>query len=300
MVAKAVVHSTDESSSSVEDFFKQIDERTMTDENKKHYRRVVSEMLSSEKVHLTGLDILKEVYLQPIIKIGSTENVAIAKAIMSQIVTLIGVHKKFLAMMEEGEKNAKADELPFFGDKFVKNIQFLKMASSYITKYPMYLEQLTSITKKEKDIVKAQNKARDEYMKEHPEVKGIQAFSFYLITPIQRIPRYELLIRDMLKDVGQDFSDVEGLKKAYLEAKESAKGSNSLKTQYEEGEKINFLKSIIKGSPEFEADKITRRFICCGPMYFLKNVQDIPTELYYYFLFNDLLIQTRVKRFKLV
>ena len=48
-------------------------------------------------------------------------------------------------MMEECEKNAEADRLPFFGNELVKNIQVLKMALSYTTKYPSYFESLTRI-----------------------------------------------------------------------------------------------------------------------------------------------------------
>ncbi|EMS16732.1 Rho guanine nucleotide exchange factor, putative, partial [Entamoeba histolytica HM-3:IMSS] len=40
MVIKGLGHNSDQSGATVEEFFKQIDSRTMTDENKKHFKRV--------------------------------------------------------------------------------------------------------------------------------------------------------------------------------------------------------------------------------------------------------------------
>ncbi|KAL7722810.1 Rho/RAC guanine nucleotide exchange factor [Entamoeba marina] len=284
----------DKSSGSVEEFFKSIDSRTMTEENKQHYKRVVSEMIGSENTHLNGLKILKEVYLQPIVDSG-TEHASYAKTIASQIDSIIKVHEKFLGIMRQSEKNAKGDELPFFGKEFVKCLQFLKMASNYITKYPEYLEKLTEILKKEKDIVKKQENAKEEYKKANPNITVIQAISFYLITPVQRIPRYEMLIRDMLKDVGSDFPDLADLKKAYLDAKTSAAASNTLKAQFEEIEKVKFINGLIDIDIGLTS---SRTFICCGPMYLVKNLVSKPTERIYFFLFSDRLIGTSLKRFK--
>jgi len=111
---------------SIDEFFKEIEEREMTEENKKHYKMVVNEMSKSETVHLNGLKILQEVYLKPIIELGG-ENGNKAKAIDGQVKQLIMVHQKFQTMMEEGVKEAEKtlDSLPFFGKKFVQNLQKL-------------------------------------------------------------------------------------------------------------------------------------------------------------------------------
>ena len=102
---------------------------------------------------------------------------------------LINVHKKFLMMMETALKNATDDKLPVFGQDFIKQLQFLKMANNYITKYPEYLDQMTTQMAKQKALMKLIDKSKEQYMKDTG--KGIQAIAFYLITPVQRIPRYE-------------------------------------------------------------------------------------------------------------
>ncbi|KAL7712403.1 Rho/RAC guanine nucleotide exchange factor [Entamoeba marina] len=278
-----------------EEFFKTIDERLMDDKGKEHYKRVVHEMTETERIHLRGLEILKEVYLFPITKSSNPESVSFVKGITSQIDIIIGVHKKFLNMLEAGEKTSNSGDLPMLGANFIKNIQFLKMAATYISKYSTYLEGLTEIMKKEKDIVKLQAKAKQEYLKTHEGAK-IELISFYLITPIQRIPRYELLIRDMLRDVGKDFPDLESLKKAYLDAKESAKGVNQTRMKLEENEKMDTIQKIIEQMPSFE-NASSRKFISCGPFAIVDNMNDPPTKMVYMFLFNDMLVETKIIRF---
>ncbi|ELP83475.1 Rho/RAC guanine nucleotide exchange factor, putative [Entamoeba invadens IP1] len=284
---------TDKISTDTE-LFKEIEQRTMTDKERAHYKRVLHEMTETERIHLKGLEILEEVYLTPLTKSTVPETVNFVKPIVSQINLLLGAHQKFLSMMEKGE-NVPEGELPIIGADFVKNIQFLKMAATYISKYSTYLMGITDILNKEKDVVRNQNKAKAEYLRVH-EGSKVEMISFYLITPIQRIPRYELLIRDMLKDVGKDFPDVEQLKKAYLQAKECGRGVNQTRMQIEEGEKMTLVKNAIDNFPQLE-NVSSRKFICCGPLIALDNMNDPPVKTVFVFLFNDLLIVTKVKKF---
>ncbi|ELP89174.1 Rho/RAC guanine nucleotide exchange factor, putative [Entamoeba invadens IP1] len=296
LVMKNVSTASERAGDTLEKFLDSVRNRTMTEENKSHFKMVVAEMLSTEKIHLTGLDILNTVFLEPMKKVGSDEAKSVASNVQGSINIVVQLHTKFRSIMEESFKDLSPEGLPLFNTQFSKQLSLLKMGSSYMTKYTQYLEQTTNILKKEKDVVKAQNKAKEDYIAAHSDVNNIQAISFYLILPIQRIPRYELLIRDMLKDAGKDYSGLESLIKAYNDAKESAKASNTLKTQLEEQDKLKFLKGIIKGSLKF-GESTTRKFMCCGPMYWIPNLQEPPKELFYYFLFNDILIQTKPKKF---
>ncbi|ELP91978.1 rho guanine nucleotide exchange factor, putative, partial [Entamoeba invadens IP1] len=286
-----------EKSSNDNDFFKAIDERMMGEKEKAHYRRVFHEMTETERIHLNGLKILKEVYLTPITKSSVQDTVTFVKPIVSQIDLLLTTHQKFLEMMEKAE-HVSEGEFPIIGADFVKNIQFLKMAATYISKYSTYLMGITDILNKEKDVVRNQNKAKAEYLKVH-EGSKVEMISFYLITPIQRIPRYELLIRDMLKDVGKDFPDVEQLKKAYLQAKECGRGVNQTRMQIEEGEKMTLVKNAIDNFPQLE-NVSSRKFICCGPLLSVMNMKDFPSNMVFVFLFNDLLIETKVVKYNKV
>ena len=58
-----------------------------------------------------------------------------------------------------------------------------------------------------------------------PRVGGLKLRD-YLILPVQRIPRYKLLIRELLKHTPVDHSDFESLEKALDDISESAKSNN--------------------------------------------------------------------------
>ena len=70
-------------------------------------------MTEGEKEHGSRLTALEEVYLQPIIKSSYAVHSTFMKTITWQIDTLINVHRKFISMMEYGEKNAEEDRLLF-------------------------------------------------------------------------------------------------------------------------------------------------------------------------------------------
>ncbi|KAL7719984.1 Rho/RAC guanine nucleotide exchange factor [Entamoeba marina] len=262
-----------------------------------HLKKFRNDSITSDKKETDeeGLDIMKNVYLIPINKCVSKQEEPFMRDVLTQVDIIIHVHQNFLEMFENGLKDSKEGELPMLGKEFIGSLQFLKMASQYIGNYDNYMKNLNEITAKDSSIGKAIKKAKEKYVAEKKDenltVESIQPLSFYLITPIQRIPRYELLIRDMLRDVGKDFPDLESLKKAYLDAKESAKGVNQAKMQLEENEKHSVVREIIKGKLNIEA-AVYRKFICSGPLYVVEDVNTPTTKQTYLFLFNDILLET--------
>ena len=53
------------------------------------------------------------------------------------------------------------------------------MASNYITKYPEYLEQMTTQLSKQKALLKLQEKAKEQYMKDNKDVKNVNDFDMH-------------------------------------------------------------------------------------------------------------------------
>jgi len=288
---------------SVEQFFAKIDGRTMTEANKDHYRRLVEEYVQTEATHIKGLVIFLHVYLKPMAQTNKVDRMLV-NDVSSQVETLISVHNNIKNVFENGLKDLKESDLPVFGQEFVYALQSLKIASQYISNYDDFSKKLveyTTIPAVEKKIKKAKtelvNSMKNEKGYENFTEDSIQNITSYAITPIQRIPRYALLIRDMLKDVGEDFPGLELLKRAYIEARDCANGVNQSKMLKEESEKVCFIKTLFTRKFETE-DQMSRRFICCGGMYSVQNTKLPPDSLYYTFLFNDLIVFTTPVSFK--
>jgi FYVE, RhoGEF and PH domain containing 3 len=63
----------------------------------------------------------------------------------------------------------------------------------------------------------------------NPESHGL-VFQAFLVTPVQRIPRYKLLLQDLLKNTPQNHQDYEDLKNAVKLISDGIQTLNQLQT----------------------------------------------------------------------
>lgn len=87
-------------------------------------------------------------------------------------------------------------------------MDFLKVYTSYVQNFNTSMAAIERVSRK-KDVA-----TYFQQCKEHPEGKSLDLASF-LIMPVQRIPRYNLLLTDMFKNTWAEHPDYENLKKAY-------------------------------------------------------------------------------------
>jgi hypothetical protein len=123
------------------------------------------------------------------------------------------------------------------GDIFVELGAFLKVYAPYANNYGHSFAVIQEVV--------GENKKFAEYLekcKMSSECGGLDLNS-YLIQPIQRIPRYVMLLQDMLRCTRKDHPDHPLLEKAYLEVKTVADYVNEKKR---EAENLNLVLSIQK------------------------------------------------------
>ncbi|ELP84606.1 rho guanine nucleotide exchange factor, putative, partial [Entamoeba invadens IP1] len=71
------------------ELYDRIDNREMTSKDKEHYRRVVDEYYQTEITHIKGLEILKAVYLEPMMKVASKNDHEFLYDLLCQIDIII-------------------------------------------------------------------------------------------------------------------------------------------------------------------------------------------------------------------
>lgn len=82
-----------------------------------------------------------------------------------------------------------------------------------------------------------------------PECKGL-GFQGFLLAPVQRIPRYKLLLEDLLKHTEPEHPDFENLRKALKSIQQVASFVNEMIREHEQmGEMLELQKSL-SGLPE--------------------------------------------------
>jgi len=121
---------------------------------------------------------------------------------------------------------------------------------------------------------------------EHPNV------DFYLILPVQRLPRYEMLLKEILKYTEEDDVDWPNLQAALEKVKETNDFVNEKKKEDQTRRKIADIQSSIIAKEPLVLVQRGRVLVREGAVFELTN-NNKKKKGFYYFLFNDCLIKTK-------
>jgi len=137
---------------------------------------VEAELISTERAYLEHLRILYNDFLVPLFNKSILPKEK--RFLASEIIMIFGFHKEFLLDLQ------KTDDV---AELFLKRADFFKIYDKYVVKYPQILEMLST-------------------QKDNPKFLKFtggdsQQLSSLLIRPIQRIPRYELLLKELHRGV---------------------------------------------------------------------------------------------------
>jgi len=160
-------------------------------------------------------------------------------------------------------------------------VKFLKMYRPYLECYNISANRLNQLQKNEKFA-----KLLVEY-KKNPECHQLDLQSF-LIMPVQRVPRYSLLLRDIAKHTWSEHPDYNELNQAVKEVEQIATWLNDKKKEAEYSSKLFEITSVITKAPtSLNLMEPTRRFFRETQM------PDHKTTIY---LFNDMILTAEVKK----
>jgi len=117
-----------------------------------------------------------------------------------------------------------------------------------------------------------------------------------MIKPVQRLCKYPLLLRELLKFTPESHPDHAALQAAYIKIEEAVSHVNEAKRKKENSEKMRHISQILNDDT-LELIQPSRNFIKEGEVenYKLKNEKLIKTNLY---LFNDFVIVAKPGRWK--
>ncbi|GAM23528.1 hypothetical protein SAMD00019534_067030 [Acytostelium subglobosum LB1] len=267
-------------------------ERTRQRIKERHnaYReRIALEITKTEEEYLTRLLFLRDHMLKDLreaIKKGSPiiseEEV---RAIFSSELESIILTNTMLK--EELQRRLKAwDTDTQIGDIFLKFSSFLKVYSQYSINYETAIEVLNECQKQPK-FRSYLNKVKEK--NEEIKLRGLED---HLIRPIQRIPRYSLLLREMITHTWPSHRDYQSLEKAFASMNTVAEKMNEAKRNAENRMKLAGIQEKLDGESASTVVKAHRRFVKEGDFFEVESpkFKKHPKVLY---LFNDLLAVTK-------
>ncbi|XP_031817323.1 rho guanine nucleotide exchange factor 17 isoform X2 [Sarcophilus harrisii] len=254
-------------------------------------KHVIMTLLDTEQSYVESLRTLMQGYMQPL---KQPENAvlcdpSLVDEIFNQIPELLEHHEQFLEQVQnrvqEWHTRQKVGDL--LVQSFSKDI--------LVNIYSAYIDNFLNA----KDAVRIAKEARPAFLKfleqSMRENKEKQALSDLMIKPVQRIPRYELLVKDLLKHTPEEHPDRPFLIDAHRNIKQVAEKINKGMKNAEEVERharvLLEIEAHIEGMEDLQAP--LRRFLR-QEMVVEKAVGGKKDRSL--FLFSDLLVCTTLKR----
>ncbi|KAJ9079287.1 hypothetical protein DSO57_1037002 [Entomophthora muscae] len=161
---------------------------------------IALEILQTERTYVAGLELIERVFYRPLVEASkSASPILDTKRISDIFANLMGiltVNREFLSQLElrlEGGDTPWSPEKGLVGDIFCQMAPYFRMYSLYVKNFNSALSVISDQMGKSPAFASflKGSKVTDQ-------CKGLP-FESYLILPVQRIPRYKLLIEDLLK-----------------------------------------------------------------------------------------------------
>ncbi|CAG8446200.1 28263_t:CDS:10 [Dentiscutata erythropus] len=263
-----------------------------------HRRLMIAlEIVTTERHYVDSLLLVQRLFLNPLLDSLSTTSPILTKKlikdIFANILDLLNVNTELLKRLEErlsGPTDIPADEngdskfwnpeTDCLGDIFLNMAPFLKMYSLYVKNFNSALSVI--------DIQLKDNPVFSAFLRDvikTGKCKGL-TLQAYLIMPVQRIPKYKLLLEGLLKKTTENHPDYLNLKKAYQIIENVATFVNETIRHHE---MIISMLEIQKSLVGFDETLLIpgRTLVKRGTLMKICRKNNQPRE---FFLFSDILI----------
>jgi hypothetical protein len=263
-------------------------EEVMDEAKRKRIRaKVLKEMLDTETTYFTQLKTLDFNFIAPLKEQDSILfRDAQVNSMFSALPSILSLSKDLVGTMRNRiTAGADADTITI-GDVFVRFGPAFKMYQVYINNYDTAMPQLRAIIDASSELT--------QFTKQFCQSAGQQDISFFLILPIQRLPRYELLLREILKLTPPTAAEYSQLEQAIATMKVTNNSINQKKKEDQNWRKILAIQSAIITPKPLHLVEPGRMYIREGVMDELVGKKK--RKGFYYFLFSDILIKTKVDK----
>ncbi|XP_048199767.1 FYVE, RhoGEF and PH domain-containing protein 3 isoform X2 [Perognathus longimembris pacificus] len=161
--------------------------------------QIAQELLHTEETYVKRLHLLDQVFCTRLTEAGIPQEVT--TGIFSNISSIYRFHGQFLLPELQTRITEEWDTNPRLGDILQKLAPFLKMYGEYVKNFDRAMALVSTWTQRSlpfKDVIHSIQKQ---------EVCGNLTLQHHMLEPVQRVPRYELLLKDYLKRLPRDAPD---------------------------------------------------------------------------------------------
>ncbi|XP_059360155.1 FYVE, RhoGEF and PH domain-containing protein 1-like isoform X2 [Carassius carassius] len=244
---------------------------------------IANELLHTEKAYVSRLHLLDQVFCAQLMeeaRARSSFPCEVVMGIFSNICSIYCFHQQFLLpalekRMEEWDLN------PRIGDILQKLAPFLKMYGEYVKNFDRAMELVNTWMQRSSQFKAIIHNIQKE------EMCGNLTLQHHMLEPVQRIPRYELLLKDYLHRLPEDADDFKDAKKSLELIATAAEHSNAAIRKMERMRKLLKVYELLGG--EEDIVNPTNELIKEGHILKL-SAKNGTSQDRYLILFNDRLL----------
>ncbi|XP_073938410.1 FYVE, RhoGEF and PH domain-containing protein 2 isoform X3 [Castor canadensis] len=246
-------------------------------------KRIVQELLETEQAYVARLHLLDQVFFQELLREARSSKAFpedVVRLIFSNLSSIYQFHSQFF-LPELQRRLEDWTATPRIGDVIQKLAPFLKMYSEYVKNFERAAELLAAWTDKSPPFQEVIARIQSS------EASGSLTLQHHMLEPVQRIPRYELLLKEYVQKLPAQAPDRADAQKALDMIFSAAQHSNAaikemerLQDLWEVYQRLGLEANIVDPS-----NTLLRE----GPVLKISFRRSDPIERYL-FLFNNMLL----------
>lgn len=249
---------------------------------RRNREKTVREIVSSEKTYIQALRYIIDEYKTPL-RLGKPRLIPdeqIDQLFPRVLQTILTLNLKLCGDFEEKVLKDFDNEITPIAYLFKEFVPFFKMYTTYVNNHENASTELRHLRDDEKFT---------KYCKEKASICNGLDISSLLIQPIQRIPRYELLIRDLLSNTHDEHPDRTELESCFDELKMMNSRINKSMDEHKRRDAVRIVEEQLGGSAAIGFTLVgpARRLVKKGKFFKMSRQKNIE---YTFFLFSDMLL----------
>lgn len=237
--------------------------------------KIVTEIFASERRYQEQLRVIVDVFMTPLRSRGIIPD-GVFKTIFGDLTAIQAVNKELLAHMEETS----------IGTAFLQLAPYLRLYCTYANNFDKAMITLQEWERKMADFSRF---LREQEGKEDCRSLSLHAF---LITPVQRVPRYKLLLEQLLDHTPPSNEDYMKIKEAAQMMGDVTMGINEYIREHENFEKMLNIQQRLTGANAPRILVPGRRFIREGTLMKVSR-KGFGSHERMFFLFSDILVYAK-------
>uniref|UniRef100_A0A3B5LV11 FYVE, RhoGEF and PH domain containing 3 n=1 Tax=Xiphophorus couchianus TaxID=32473 RepID=A0A3B5LV11_9TELE len=191
---------------------------------------IAKELLHTEEAYVKRLNLLDQVFCTKLTEASIPQDVI--TGIFSNISSIYLFHDKFLLPELKTRITGEWESNPRIGDILQKLAPFMKMYGEYVKNFDRSMDLVNTWTQRSSQFKSVVQNIQKQ------EVCGNLTLQHHMLEPVQRIPRYELLLKDYLKKLPDEALDRKDAEKALELISTAANHSNAAIRKMEKMNKL--------------------------------------------------------------